>query len=146
MNWRTMMSILLLLCSAFTVSVGYGQQQLDTDEVKAAVDEFYKALTALDSNRMEKVWAHEDYVTLINPKDKATIDPLLSTRVKSVVENAMAAAKAYMDLNSEMIRGDIMAGSGEAAVRPRSRPVSPILHLAGLFAWSPSSNADRQRA
>ncbi len=45
-------------------------QQSDSDGVKAAIDGFHAALSALDEKKMESVWAHDAYVVLINPRDK----------------------------------------------------------------------------
>jgi ketosteroid isomerase-like protein len=45
-------------------------QQGDADKVKAALDGFGAALTALDISKMDAVWAHDADVMLINPRDK----------------------------------------------------------------------------
>jgi len=51
--------------------IGYAQQRSDSDNVNAAVNAFHAALANLDIGKMQSVWAHEPYVVLINPRDKA---------------------------------------------------------------------------
>lgn len=46
-------------------------QQSDTDKVKAALDAFGAALSALDMGKMDAVWAHDADAMLINPRDKS---------------------------------------------------------------------------
>jgi ketosteroid isomerase-like protein len=46
-------------------------QQSDIDKIKAAHQAFDAALQALDPRKMADVWAHDAYVTLINPRDKS---------------------------------------------------------------------------
>src|SRR5262249_31758994 len=45
-------------------------QQSDADKIKATIDGFYAALSALDIRKMDDVWAHDSYVTVINPRDR----------------------------------------------------------------------------
>jgi ketosteroid isomerase-like protein len=45
-------------------------QQSDIDKIKATHEAFHAALQSLDARKMEDVWAHDPYVTLINPRDK----------------------------------------------------------------------------
>jgi ketosteroid isomerase-like protein len=53
------------------VSNGVGiADQSDTDKVKAAIDAFHAALSALDGKKMSDVWAHDPGVMNINPRDK----------------------------------------------------------------------------
>src|SRR6516165_5899160 len=59
-----LLGLTLLPCSALA-------QQSDVDAVKAANASFYDALSSLDIKKMEPVWAHESYVTLIGPSDKS---------------------------------------------------------------------------
>jgi ketosteroid isomerase-like protein len=46
---------------------GYSQEA----DVKAAIDAYHAALSALDSTKMESLWAHDASVTLINPSGKS---------------------------------------------------------------------------
>jgi two-component system nitrogen regulation sensor histidine kinase NtrY len=48
------------------------------------------------------------------------LDRLFSTGVQSVIENSAAVAQAYIDMNAEMIRGDIVAMAFDVA---RARPL-----------------------
>ena len=45
-------------------------QQSDADQIKATIDNFHAALSALDIRKMDEVWAHDPYVTVVNPRDK----------------------------------------------------------------------------
>ena len=45
-------------------------QQSDADKIKATIEGFHAALSALDIRKMDEVWAHDPYVTVINPRDK----------------------------------------------------------------------------
>jgi ketosteroid isomerase-like protein len=62
---------------AFTVTLGTalflqgdGYAQSNASDVKAAVDAYHAALSALDMSKMESLWAHDDYVMLVNPQDQ----------------------------------------------------------------------------
>lgn len=48
-------------------------QQSAIDEVKAAVEAYHTALVSLDAAKMAPLWAHEETVMLINPRDKAVV-------------------------------------------------------------------------
>lgn len=52
--------------------IGYAQQTA-VDEVKAAVEAYHVALVTLDATKMAPLWAHDDTVMLINPRDKAVV-------------------------------------------------------------------------
>ena len=58
------LGLALLPCSAFA-------QQSDVDAVKAANATYLAAIGSLDIKKMEPLWAHESYVTLIAPGDKS---------------------------------------------------------------------------
>jgi ketosteroid isomerase-like protein len=45
-------------------------QQSDADKIKATIDSFHAALSALDIRKMDDLWAHDPYVTVINPRDR----------------------------------------------------------------------------
>ena len=55
---------------AFLPANSVGQSS-EIEKVKAANNAFHVALDSLDIHKMEDVWAHEAYVSLINPRDKA---------------------------------------------------------------------------
>ena len=46
-------------------------QQSDVDAVKAANATYLAAIGSLDIKKMEPLWAHESYVTLVGPGDKS---------------------------------------------------------------------------
>ena len=75
MNRRTLLSLTTTAVIGFgfalLASTGSGQaQQSDTDKIKATIDAFHAALTSLDIRKMDDVWEHDPYVTVINPRDK----------------------------------------------------------------------------
>ena len=59
----------------FGTSAGWAQQKAsDVEGVKAASKAFYAALAVIDNGAaMEKVWAHTDYVTIVNPGSKSIL-------------------------------------------------------------------------
>jgi ketosteroid isomerase-like protein len=62
------------LCAGVALLAGGGighAQQAEVDKIKATVDGFHAALSALDIRKMDEVWAHDSFVTVINPRDKA---------------------------------------------------------------------------
>jgi ketosteroid isomerase-like protein len=75
MNRRTTRSVVFgLLGSAVVLLLSNGvgiADQSDTDKVKAAIDAFHAALSALDSKKMSEVWAHDPDVMNVNPRDKS---------------------------------------------------------------------------
>jgi ketosteroid isomerase-like protein len=74
MNRRAVLALTRALFGsgvALLAGNGIGRaQQSDTDDIKATIDGFYAALTALDIGKLDDVWAHDSYVTAINPGDK----------------------------------------------------------------------------
>src|SRR5271169_4735067 len=74
MNRRTLLALTTALLGfgvTLLANTGVGlAQQSDTDKIKATIDDFHAALTALDIRKMDDVWGHDPYVTVINPRDK----------------------------------------------------------------------------
>jgi ketosteroid isomerase-like protein len=71
MNRRNILSLSAITVFGLAVLPGKTvAQQSDTDKVKAAIDNFHAALSALDIKKMDDVWAHDSDVMLINPRDK----------------------------------------------------------------------------
>jgi uncharacterized protein (TIGR02246 family) len=62
-----------LLVSAIVLIAGNGKSygQADTDKVKAVIDAYHAALSALDATKMAALWARDDSVMDIEPSDKA---------------------------------------------------------------------------
>src|SRR5580692_4168668 len=65
----TTLSVLLLALPAAAGSAK-AQQQSEADKVKATLDAFHVALSALDLRQMEELWAHDADVMYIGPRDK----------------------------------------------------------------------------
>jgi ketosteroid isomerase-like protein len=74
-------------------------QQSDTDKIKATNEAFHAALNALDVNKMADVWAHDAYVTLINPRDKA-----ISIGWDAVKKNWETVAAFWSELKTTPLR------------------------------------------
>ena len=73
MNRRKMFSLIASsLCLGATLFSGGMANATQSDEVKAAIDEFHAALESRDIKKMEAVLAHDDYAMLVNPRDKST--------------------------------------------------------------------------
>src|SRR5260370_32382596 len=71
MNRRNILSLAAITVFGLAVLAGNAvPQQSDPDKVKAAIDNFHAALSALDIKKMDDVWAHDSDVMLINPRDK----------------------------------------------------------------------------
>jgi ketosteroid isomerase-like protein len=64
------MSLLVVGAALFAGGIGSAQQQAEADKVKATLDAFHAALSALDIRKMEEVWAHDGDVIYIGPRDK----------------------------------------------------------------------------
>ena len=75
-NRRTPITLIAraLLFSVIVLLAGNGTsyaQQADIDSVKAATAAYHAAIGSLDVSKMDPLWAHDAYVTLINPGDKS---------------------------------------------------------------------------
>jgi ketosteroid isomerase-like protein len=71
LNVMTTLSLLSLGVAQLAGGSGNAQQQSDADKVKATLDAYHAALSALDIRKMEEVWAHDPDVMYIGPRDKA---------------------------------------------------------------------------
>jgi ketosteroid isomerase-like protein len=102
-----------LLCVQLSLPTGGAvAQQSDTDKVKATVDNFHAALTALDINKMDDVWAHEPYVTVVNPRDKSI--------------------SVGWDAVKQAFQAGVFNFWSELKVTPRD---APTIHVNGNVAW-----------
>jgi ketosteroid isomerase-like protein len=87
-------------------------QQSDLDQIKAANEAFHAALNALDVNKMADVWAHDAYVTLINPRDRA-----IAIGWDAVKKNWETVAGFWSELKTTPLRD------------------GPHIHANGTVAW-----------
>src|SRR5579871_6661415 len=75
MNGRVTISIAAsAFASVLVLLAGTGAgcaQQSDMDKIKAAIDAYHAAISALDITKMEPLWAHEPYVMAIQPRTKS---------------------------------------------------------------------------
>ena len=77
------LALTAVLLWGFGNAEALGQSQADVAAVLEANAGYYAALSALDMDAMEKVWAHEDYVSQVGPRNAAplagwaTIQPYL---------------------------------------------------------------------
>jgi ketosteroid isomerase-like protein len=60
-----LLSVLILIAGAASA---YAQS--DVDGIKAAITALHAAISSLDNAKMDPLWAHDDNVMLINPRDK----------------------------------------------------------------------------
>ncbi len=72
MNRRTTITLLAqALLLSIVLLAGTGTSNAQQSDIKSAIDAFHVAIGSLDMKKMEPLWAHEKYVTLINPSDKS---------------------------------------------------------------------------
>jgi ketosteroid isomerase-like protein len=75
MNRRLMISLAArLLGSGLALLAASGAvraDQSEEDKIKAVVAAYHAAISSLDINKMDGLWAHDDYVMSIQPRDKA---------------------------------------------------------------------------
>jgi ketosteroid isomerase-like protein len=75
MNRRTLISVAVgALGPALVLLAGAGAgraQQSDVDKIKAAIEAYHAAISALDITKMEPLWAHDSYVMAIQPRTKS---------------------------------------------------------------------------
>ena len=115
MNRRTAFSLTVgfLAGAAVLASIGsISAQQADTDAVKAVIDGYHSALSALDVQKMDGLWAHDPYVVLINPRDKG-----ISVGWDAVKKNWDATFAAWSELKVTQQDG-------------------PHIHVNGNVAWA----------
>jgi ketosteroid isomerase-like protein len=71
MNRQTLSRVIAATLLVVAVLMGGGKSYAsDADDVKATIDKFHAALTALDIAKIDAVWAHDDRVMLKEPPDK----------------------------------------------------------------------------
>jgi ketosteroid isomerase-like protein len=72
MNRQTLSRSTAAMLLGVAILVGGGKSYAsDADDVKATIDEFHAALTALDIAKMDAVWVHDASVMDKEPVDKA---------------------------------------------------------------------------
>jgi ketosteroid isomerase-like protein len=77
-------------------------QQSESDKVKAALEGFSAALSALDVGKMDAVWAHEADATLLNPRDNK-----ISVGWDAIRKNWEATFAIWSDLKVTRLGGPI---------------------------------------
>src|SRR5262249_42293837 len=69
MNRRAMISLVATVFGSTLLGcTGAGAQQSDEDKIKAAINAYHEAISALDIAKMEPIWAHDPYVMAIQPR------------------------------------------------------------------------------
>ena len=84
--------------------------QTDIAAVKAAISSFHAALGALDIAKMEPLWAHNDTVMLVNPRDKS-----VSIGWDAVKKNWETAFNFWSELNVTQVSGPYVRVDGNVA-------------------------------
>ena len=87
-------------------------QQSDIDSVKAAVAAYHAAIGSLDMSKMDPLWAHDAYVTAIQPRDKG-----ISVGWDAVKKSWETLPNVWSDLKVTQTDG-------------------PHIHIDGNVAWS----------
>jgi ketosteroid isomerase-like protein len=90
--------------------------QSDMDRVKAAVDAYHAALSALDAVKMESLWAHDDSVMDIEPSAKAITFGWDAVKKNFEAEfNALSELKVTQaDGPHVQVKGDVAWSTGVA--------------------------------
>jgi ketosteroid isomerase-like protein len=101
-----------LLLSAIVLFAGNSKSYAQESDIKAAVGSFHAALSSLDLKKVDAVWAHEGYVTLINPRDKK-----ISIGWEAVKANWEATVNFWSELKLTQVDG-------------------PHIHISGNVAWA----------
>jgi ketosteroid isomerase-like protein len=115
-----------LLAAALLVIAGRSYAS-DTEDVKAVVDAYHEAISALDTPKMEPLWAHDDSVILINPQDKS-----ISTGWDAVKKNWETTFSGGRQALSELkvtqadgphiqVKGDVAWSTGIANVAAKTK-------------------------
>jgi ketosteroid isomerase-like protein len=132
MNQRSSITLIAqaFLFSSAVLVVGVGKSYAaDADDVKAAVDAYRAALSALDAPKMEALWAHDDSVMLINPADKT-----ISTGWDAVKKNWEMVFSRTSELKVTerdgphiQVKGDVAWSTGivNAAIKTKAGDVIP---------------------
>lgn len=113
MKRRILLALPVVAAIALSLPVAGARAELsDADQVKAAVAAFHAALGSLDLAKMEAVWAHDGYVMLVNPRDKA-----VSVGWDAVRKNWETTFGFWTEVKAEQKDG-------------------PHVHVAGNIAWA----------
>jgi|SRR5271155_17642 len=117
MNRRTTVALIAraMLLSVVALLAGNGKsyaQQSDIDSVKAVVAAYHAALGSLDISKMDPLWAHDAYVTVINPRYKG-----ISVGWDAVKKNWESTLNSWSELKVTQVDG-------------------PHIHVDGNVAWS----------
>jgi uncharacterized protein (TIGR02246 family) len=132
MNGRASITLIaqaLLFSSVFLVAGnGMSYAQSDTDDVKAVVDAYRAALSALDAPKMETLWAHDDTVMDIEPNDKAISLGWDAVKKNFDTEFANLAQLKLMQVDGPhiQVKGDAAWSTGIAnatTLQPKGGPV-----------------------
>jgi ketosteroid isomerase-like protein len=117
MNRRTTAALIAraMLLSVVVLLGGNGKsyaQQADIDSVKATVEAYHAAIGSLDMSKMDPLWAHDAYVTVIQPRDKG-----ISVGWDAVKKSWETLPNVWSDLKVTQTDG-------------------PHIHIDGNVAWS----------
>jgi ketosteroid isomerase-like protein len=117
MTRSTMVTLIsrALMFSVVVLLAGNGNsyaQQSDIDNVKAAVAAYHAAIGSLDVSKMDPLWAHDAYVTVINPRDKG-----ISVGWDAVEKHWESTLNSWSELKVTQVDG-------------------PHLHVDGNVVWS----------
>jgi ketosteroid isomerase-like protein len=105
------LSALLCSCALLMASSAFAQQA-ESDKVKAAVESLHAGLSSKDMKKIDEIWAHDGYVTAVQPRDKTIT--VGWDGVRKGFENAVGAWSEFKV----------------------SQQDGPHIHIQGSVAWS----------
>lgn len=117
-----------LLVSAAVLVIGGKSYASDADDLKAVVDAYHGALSALDADKLEALWAHDDTVMDIEPNDKTVslgwnaVKENFETEFSNIVQLKLQQA----DGPHIQVKGDVAWSIGIAnatTLQPKGGPV-----------------------
>jgi len=118
-----------VLLSAAVMVAGSGKSYAsDADDVKAVVDAYHAALSALDVAKMEALWAHDDTVMDIEPRDKAISLgwDAVKKNFKTEFANTEELKLTQADGPHMQVKGDVAWSTGisnATTLHPKGGPV-----------------------
>src|SRR5271170_2286368 len=103
------LTALLIYAAALAVGTGMSYAS-DMADVKAVVDAYHGALSALDAPKMEAMWVHDDSVMDIEPSDKS-----ISVGWDAVKKNLVAEFNSLAELKVTQAEGPHIQVKGDVA-------------------------------
>ena len=101
----------------------HAQQTADMEQVKAANQAFYEALSARDIKRMEQIWSHEPHVRAIPPASKEVLSGWEAVRKHWDEAFARSPEQVSVSMQDAQVRVDHNVAWIVGAEQIQARPV-----------------------